>query len=437
MAAPPLAAGVLALQRAAGNRAVAGSLAQRVLARYETPEHVDIGDRHAVELGKWIGTEAGRAWVTKYGLADDVRGLDTDWYALGKRKIGSGPMTLSPGEIIALSGDFYESWAELAGAPAGEVREILAALHQERAGKLANANATYEEITRRHRDNAKDHYLELAKRNTPHFTPGNRRQWRKMHVEALELARRKPVGRGAFSAAQFADPGAAHDDDFEKALFIDAAAGHFLTDAFAAGHLFDKTELEAAIAQHLRAHPARPANPEMGAYLGVVAAAGATDLLVLKNVHDRMNREGFDVSNARGMRWKTYGDQFLAKATDTQRIAALAIYVSRRQVYAARAGGNPDPAAVEAFLPDAASVRAATDYAISCIPAAADDIAGLVYRQRSMAPTQFGPILGGIIESNIQTIGAPGRERQLLEIQERAERTRTPQVAPQFTITSW
>jgi hypothetical protein len=54
-----------------------------------------------------------------------------------------------------------------------------------------------------------------------------------------------------------------------------------------------------------------------------------------------------------------------------------------------------------------------------------------------MAPTQFGPILGGIIQSNIQTIGSPGRERQLLDIQERAQRTGEPQVAPQFTITSW
>jgi len=54
-----------------------------------------------------------------------------------------------------------------------------------------------------------------------------------------------------------------------------------------------------------------------------------------------------------------------------------------------------------------------------------------------MAPTQFGPIVGGIIQSNLETIGAPGRERQLLEIKERAERTGQPQVAPQFTITSW
>jgi hypothetical protein len=54
-----------------------------------------------------------------------------------------------------------------------------------------------------------------------------------------------------------------------------------------------------------------------------------------------------------------------------------------------------------------------------------------------MAPTQFGSILGGIIQSNIETIGSPGRERQLLDIKERAERTGQPQVAPQFTIKSW
>ena len=435
----PATSVLLGLQRTAGNRAVARMLkADRPrLARYESPEHVDIGDRYAAELAAWVTTDEGRAWVAKYGLQEDVGGLESDWYALGKRKIGAGPMALSPGEIIALHGDFYEHWTDFATAPVEEVKEILTGIHLEREGKLENANARYEEITKKYRKDSKQHYLELAKRNTPHFTPGNRRQWRKMHTEALELAKRTTKGKGIFTAAQFGDQGAGHDPEFEKALFIDAAAGHFLTDAFASGHLFDKDALEVAITMYLRDHTPKPDNPEMSTYYGIVGAAGAMPQLVLKNVHDRMNREGFEVTNGRGMKWRTFGDQYLAKAQDTQRIAALAIYVSRRQVYQARAGADPDPAKVESFLPDQASIDRATEVAKSYIPWAVSEISGLIYRQRSMAPTQFGPILGKIVESNIQTIGSPGRERQLLDVKERAERTGQPQVAPQFTVASW
>jgi hypothetical protein len=423
--APPTAAAVLRLQRSAGNRAVT-----QMIARYESPEHADLGDRYAKELGAFIGTDEGRAWVKQYGLEQDVKGLESDWYAQGKRQIGTASRTLSPGEIIALSGDFYETWEKFAAAPDAEINEILGAIGEERAGKLANANAKYEEITKKHRSDKHDHYLELAKRNTPHFTPGNRKQWRKMHVEALELAKQGKTVYGS-------DQGEAHDKDFEKALFVDAAAGHFLTDAFASGHLFDKDKLEIEIMSYLRANPAKASNPEMGGYYGVMDAAGVTPQLVLKNVHDRMNREGFEVTNKRGMSWRTFGDQYLSKATETQKIAALAIYVSRQQVFSARAGKNPDPEDVLAFFPDEASIERATKLACSYIPAAAADIGGLIYRQRSMAPTQFGPIVGGIIQSNIETIGSPGRERQLLDIKERAERTGQPQVAPQFTVTSW
>jgi hypothetical protein len=188
-----------------------------------------------------------------------------------------------------------------------------------------------------------------------------------MHVEALELAGRRTSGRGVFTAAQFGDQGAAHDDDFEKALFIDAAAGHFLTDAFASGHLFNKDQLEVAITSYLREHAPRPTNPEMGGYYGLMDIAGVTPQLVLKNIHDRLNREGLEVTNDRGMTWRTYGDQFLARAQDTQRIAALAIYVSRRQVYQARAGQNPDPDHVLRFLPNQASIDRATEVARSYI----------------------------------------------------------------------
>jgi len=49
-------------------------------------------------------------------------------------------------------------------------------------------------------------------------------------------------------------------------------------------------------------------------------------LLVLKNIHDRLNAEGVEVKNAKGMAWRTYGDAHLKLGRETQRIAALAVY---------------------------------------------------------------------------------------------------------------
>ena len=435
MPASVIVAAALRAQGTVGNRALARSLAAapRTLARYESPEHEDLGDRYAADLARWIVTDDGQAWVAKYGLQQAVKGMETDWYALGKRKLGGAAQTLSVGEIVALSGDFYESPEALAAAPAEELRALVEAIGRERKGELANANATYEEITKQHRSDTSRHYLELAKRNTPHFTPGNRREWRKLHAQAVALAKQPQPGR-AFDARS-ADPGAKHDSDFERALFVDAAAGHFLTDAFAAGHLFDKDRLELDIESHLRLHPARPDNPELSLHYGLVGAL--TPQLVLKNIHDRLNVEGVEVSNARGMTWRTRGDQHLAAAPETQKIAALALYMSRQQIFRARAGEDPDPREVEAMLPDDASIAKATELAQRFIPAAVEDLTGLMYRQRGMVKTQAGPFLGAIIESNLATIAAPGRERQLLDVKERAERTGSPQVAPQFTLGSW
>lgn len=175
----------------------------------------------------------------------------------------------------------------------------------------------------------------------------------------------------------------------------------------------------------------------MSAYYGLIQAKGAMGQVILKNVHDRLNTEGVDVTNARGMAWRTYGDARLSRAPDTQRIAALAIYTSRRQVYQARGGARPDPGAVLALLPDDATVERTTQRAISYIPQAAADVTRLIYSQREIAKTELPPILGSIIASNVATIAAPDRARQIFDAQETARKTGLPTPAPQFTIASW
>ena len=85
----------------------------------------------------------------------------------------------------------------------------------------------------------------------------------------------------------------------EEALLIDAGAGHFLTDAFASGHLFNKRELETEIVIYLRQHP--PQGGELQAYYGLLQSQDAMADVVLKNIHDRLNAEGLEVGNKKGM----------------------------------------------------------------------------------------------------------------------------------------
>ncbi|MGR9053952.1 MAG: eCIS core domain-containing protein [Gammaproteobacteria bacterium] len=398
--------------------------------RFESPEHQDFGDKGLKELAAFLSTPEGKQWLERYKIDPDaVAKLSQDPFLSGK-KIRVGNLQLSPGDVIALMGDFYRSPEALMKAPPEEVASLLKAIKRERAGELGGgkANELYQDITAKYRLQA-DTYLELAKVNKPHFSPGNREAWLKLHHDAITKARESVT----------------RPEAMQEALLIDAGGGHFLTDAFASGHLFNKLELEVRIIGYIRTHPPRPANPEMQGYFALSDALGVMPQLVLKNIHDRLNTEGVEVRNRKGMKWRTFGDDRLKNAQETLRIGALAIYLSRRQILSAGQPGaaDPDPNEVLDLLPDNQSMAQVTAKAIGYIPAAANDVAGLLYRQRgsvkaglaSTLPPVIGPLVGGIIKSNIETIGNPAREKQLLEYQERAK-TYGPSVAPQFTVFS-
>jgi hypothetical protein len=417
---------LLALQRAAGNQAVARLVgearAQPLLARFESPEHVAFGDRHLQDLDTFIDTPEGTDWVKRYKLEGSVAGVHSD-PTLSGRKIKVGSMELSPGEVIALVGDFYETPGALKQANPAEVRELLNTIRQEGAGVLkgGKANELYQKITVKYRGE-KGSFLELAKRNKPHFAPGNREEWAKLHNEALKLARESRTDKALL----------------EDALLYDAGGGHFLTDAFASGHLFDKSKLEVAILRHLRSKPARANNPEMQMYYGIVEAKDSMHLLVLKNIHDRLNAEGFEVSNKKGMKWKTFGDDHLRSAKETQHIAALAVAVSRRQIMDVNKGGaEADPNEVLDLLPDDDSVARATTAAEAMIPQAAADVDALMYRQRGAAGAALPPVIGPLVESNLGAIGSPSRERDIEAARQRARDTGMGQPVPQFNILNW
>lgn len=93
---------------------------------------------------------------------------------------------------------------------------------------------------------------------------------------------------------------------------------------------------------------------------------------------------------------------------------------------------------IEDLLPDDDSVNRATEQAILYIPQAAEQVSNLVYRNRGMSGRKFGPVLGPIIESNISTVGDPGRARQLEQMLESDQRNGGGGVvAPSFTLGRW
>ncbi len=396
----------------------------RVLQRYESPEHQDLGDAALGELSDYLNTPEGTAWAQQHHIDPNaVSELPNDSMLRGGR-ICVGSLTLSPGDVIALMGDFYRTPQALMSAPPEEIQALLGVMRRERSGELsgAKANEEYQKITLKYRRDRSDSYLELAKDNASHFAPRNKDQWRSLHQQAIAKARQ-----------------AGSDDAvFQEALLFDAAGGHFLTDAFASGHLFDKQRLQVEITAHLRQHPARAQNPEMQSYYAIVESQGAMDQLVLKNIHDRLNTEGVEVTNGKGMSWRTFGDNHLRNAESTRHIAAMAVYLSRRQVTSVRQAGAPEPSPDEVLdlLPDEQSIQAVTAQAITYIPQAVESITALMYSQRRMARSEI-PLVGPLVESNLATIANPGRERQLLDLEDQARTTGMPQVAPSFTIAEW
>jgi hypothetical protein len=378
-----------------------------VIRRYESPEHQDLGDRHLGELFVYIQTEEGKRWAA-------ARGIDPLWVVKemaqdpgrgGKRIKVRADLELSPGEIIALMGDFYATWHDLQNAPRQEIDEILTTIQKERTGRI-DANPEYERIT-------KGRYTKLARINSAHFAPKNKEAWKKLHLEAIEKAQRS---------------GVSHDEDvFQEALFIDAAGGHFLTDAFASGHLFDSSKVEIAIVSYLKNNPIRAENAEMQTVLSGLQMVGLAAPLVLKNIHDRMNAEGFEITNAKGMRWKTYGDNHLKNAEETRRIAAYAVFLSRQQVSQAKQGKSPDANEVLDLLPDQKSVQQATDLAYAYIPTAVKEVTPLIHRNVGMLgtlrppPYLGGPILPFVGKSILGTISDPGRTRTLEEYERRKQ----------------
>jgi hypothetical protein len=295
----PTVARLLALQRSIGNAATTRLLsraapAPRMIQRWDSPEHVVLGENAAGPSAPLIVLQAhdrdlpGRsAAPTTWPAAWPA--LWTSATAEQRRAMTSG---LTYGEVVALSGDFYASWDALDTAPLREVIDLI---------PLIRGHATTTQLQQA----TAGRYLTLAATNVAHFSNvpiGQRNvdRWREMHTRAIAEA---------------------HAGRANTAWGINAAADHFLTDAFSGGHI--RTPRAAL----------------------VTSSIGNIESKIL---HDLDNEHGVEVRNARGdAPWIAYGDDMLGdpRNATNQALAEEAVRLSRADITAALSGGGAAPPA--------------------------------------------------------------------------------------------
>ena len=322
------------MQRTAGNAA-----ATRFVARYEAGEHAQMGS--------------------------DAPLIDFNG------------VLVSEGELIAL-GDFYASSEDMLKAEHDELAWLVRLIRQDKMafeGVPGVQPVTTEEwkAALAGRDPGKG-YFDLLADNAAHFAGDNRTEFFVNHRKALKIAH-AAAGRS--------------DTVPTEARVVNGWACHYLTDAFSAGHLFDKGDMLTRIAATWNAiNEARGPDLENTFTRGVAAAvfadAGAVKKLagyelplplgagiditqdgfskllmgmsrassdkffnlILNLVHDRLDASvadaetAIEVVNKRGDRWKLAGDKSLALSPETLMFAQQAVaHAGRNLELAARTAG--------------------------------------------------------------------------------------------------
>jgi len=273
----------------------------RFLAVYDEarPKRRD-GKRFSSGEHLWLGGHGAKRALERFN-GDFNKALDPELFSSIPRK--NTRDALRYGELVALSGDFYDSpesffeekpsaipwlWedndlGDLRGLFAEELRWI-----EERNGRQGQP---YPDNNLRFAWNAKS-YVELALRNVDHFGWHNLLAYRRHHAEALRLA----------AAARGRD-----DETFRRARYTNAFADHFLTDGFAAGHVrVPRAEIRAWAEE-------RGFNEKIAGALSKVLhdQDGHIDAGSLHGVHDENRRaddDGLPVQNSLGAKWFTRCD---------------------------------------------------------------------------------------------------------------------------------
>ena len=165
-----------------------------------------------------------------------------DLYPERFRVGAGGGVSFSYGQIIAMA-DLYETVDDMMAADPVELQRLKELIEQDTAYFRSR---TAEKVTTGQWEQAtSDRYLKLAENNYEHFSPNvlfrktaagrakgrhgtNKSAWEEHHQRAITEAQR----------IYLASPNQSHF--YEWPLIINAFGDHFLTDAFASGHLINK-----------------------------------------------------------------------------------------------------------------------------------------------------------------------------------------------------
>ena len=148
-------------------------------------------------------------------------------------------ISVTSGELNALA-DFYESPEAVLNADPKELNAVVQLIRQEREHPESVTADQWQAATN-------GRYLKMAEKNDEHFAlhnesilPGapeggedHASRWHSLHLKALGLAAQ---------AAAMATDDPAREETITKARIINAFADHYLSDAFSAGHLFNKSD---------------------------------------------------------------------------------------------------------------------------------------------------------------------------------------------------
>lgn len=253
------------------------------------------------------------------------------------------------GQIITM-GDFFENYEQMSGADPAELERIKALIirseNQYKKSIFAMGPGGSGPDEEEWETATGGRYLDLAAVNNSHFAPpspgsafensskaNNRLKWRYYHEQAV-----KTMKAGSDS------------NDHDEALKINAFGDHFLTDAFSAGHLINKEEVMDSFVNAVTTNGA--VNSTGKSLLGQIAKKAFTGNLkkefskyqtsamklkvngflddaemfqtllegileqqpemvanlFVKAIHDKLNKDGVDVTNAKGKKWRVSGD---------------------------------------------------------------------------------------------------------------------------------
>jgi len=178
----------------------------------------------------WLGSEGFRLACLEAGL-DYEREYNTI-----ARNTPPSSERFSYGEIVALSGDFYASpedlffekptWLPWGANDVKDLKKLMAKEVKALLKQMSGASVKYPDFNVRFWWNAKN-FTELAKDNTDHFGWHNMVRYCHVHRWAIDLALR----------ARVASSEEEKDILTRRAFYWNGFADHFLTDAFAAGHI--------------------------------------------------------------------------------------------------------------------------------------------------------------------------------------------------------